>query len=469
MNKVPKIILNEQVLSSIRTLNKLRDTLARNKKPTYLKFAQGMDFFGLFQKIEKEFDNCFIFESLGEQEDLSRYSIIGFDPKHIISTDGKNLIINNKVYEVENPYFALREVVPQNAISRNYAGGLIGFLSYEAINLFEKSVKVKEHKDFQIFKFGVYLDGIVLDKVTNELYYFYYDQNRLEDIKKIMKKSHKKDALKVKFIKDSLTRKQHEKIVNEVKEQIISGNTFQCEVGFKSEFKIKGDSLQIYERLRELNPSPFMYYLKFGRQIIIGASPELLFRLKSGDMETFPLAGTIKRGINDEEDAKLARELLNNPKEIAEHNMLVDLSRNDLGRVAKFGTVKVRSLMDVKKFSHVQHISSEITGIIKDNEDMFSALASNFPMGTVTGTPKIETIKIIDRNEIDARGPYGGAVGHFGFNGDCTFALPLRSLFISGIYGYAQTCSGIVYDSEAEKEFDEVERKLAAMKEVLGV
>lgn len=447
MNKLPKIQLNT--------------------KPTYLKFAEGVDLFGLFQKIEQEFENCFIFESLGEQGHLSRYSILGFDPKYIITTNGKDFIFNDKVFKVKNLLSALRKVVPQNAISRNYAGGLIGYLSYDAINLFESSLNIKQHKLFSLFKFGVYLDGIVLDKLTNELYYFYYEKNRLDQIKKIMKKTIQKRSLKVKFVRDTLSKEEHERVVNLVKQEIISGNTFQCEVGFKSEFEVKGDYLEIYKRLRIINPSPFMYYLKFGRQIIIGASPELLFRLKDGDMETFPLAGTIKRGKTDKEDAQLAGDLLNDPKEIAEHNMLVDLSRNDLGRVGKFGTIKVRSLMDIKKFSHVQHLSSEITGIIKNGEDMFSALISNFPMGTVTGTPKIETIKIIDRNEPDARGPYGGAIGHFGFNGDCTFALPLRSLFISGNYAYTQTCSGIIYDSIPEKEFDEVQRKLQAMKEVL--
>ena len=437
------------------------------QKPTYIKVAQDVDFFALFQKIEREFENCFIFESLGEGGHLSRYSLIGFDPKHILSTDGKHFVLDGKAFNVDNPYYALREVVPQNAISRNYAGGLIGYISYEAVNLFEPSLSVKASKHFELFKFGAYLDGIVFDKVTNELYYFYYDKNRLELIKKIMRKTLQKATITTKFIRDTLSRKEHAAIVERVKEEIRTGNTFQCEVGFKSEFEIVGDRLGIYKKLRKVNPSPFMYYLKFGQQIIIGASPELLFRLKDGDMETFPLAGTIKRGKNKEEDAKFARDLLNDPKEIAEHNMLVDMARNDLGRVAKFATVKVRSLMDIKKFSHVQHISSEITGIIRDDEDMFSGLAANFPMGTGSGTPKIETIKIIARNEPTARGPYSGAIGHFGFNGDCTFALPLRSLFISGSYAYAQTSSGIVYDSIASREYDEVERKLAAMKEVL--
>ncbi len=449
-----------------KNMNKL-PRIKLNNKPTYLKFAEGINLFDLFQKIESEFENCFIFESLGEQGHLSRYSIIGFNPDHIITTNGKDLIFDGKSFKVKNPYFALRDIVPQDALSRNYAGGLIGHMNYEAANLFECSLKLKEHKLFPLFKFGVYLDGIVLDKLTNELYYFYYDKNRLDGIKNIMAKKLKKRKLKVKFLRDTLSKKQHEEIINKVKEEIVAGNTFQCEVGFKSEFEIEGNSLEIYKKLRIINPSPFMYYLKFGRDIITGASPELLFRLKDKEMETYPLAGTIRRGKTEKEDALLARQLLSDPKEIAEHNMLVDLSRNDLGRVGKFGTVKVRSLMDIKRFSHVQHISSEITGIINDPEDMFSALQSNFPMGTVTGAPKIETMKIINRNEPDARGPYGGAVGHFGFNGDCTFALPLRSLFVSGKYAYAQTSSGIVYDSVPAREFDEVRRKLQALREVL--
>lgn len=439
-----------------------------DKTPTYLKLEEGIDFFELFSKIESNFENCFILESLGEQGNLSRYSIIGFDPKHIISAKGDNFYFDGKKYDVKNPYFALRDIVPQNAIARNYAGGLIGYISYDAVNYFEPNLNIKSHPQFNTFSFGVYLDGIILDKVTGEIYYFYYDNNRLELINKLSKKNAiKKRSLQVTFTGDSLTKKKHSKIVESVKEEISEGNTFQCEVGFKSEYKISGDYLQIYRRLRKINPSPFMYYLKFGSQKIIGASPELMFHLQDGEMETQPLAGTTKRGANENEDRKLAKELLNDPKEIAEHSMLVDLHRNDLGRVARFGTVRVKNLFDIKKFSHVQHISSTIIGLIKPGEDMFSGLSVSFPMGTVTGAPKIETIKIIDSNENSPRGPYGGAIGHFGFNGDCTFALPLRTLYVSGNYAYTQTSSGIVYDSVSEKEYREVINKLAAMKKVL--
>ena len=252
--------------------------------------------------------------------------------------------------------------------------------------------------------FGVYEDGIILDKHTHELFYFYYKINRIEILKKINLMKINKTKFKAQFIKDSLTKKEHHKIVSSVKDEIIKGNTFQCEVGFKSEYKITGNSLGIYENLRKINPSPFMYFIKFNEKKIIGASPELLFSLREGEMTTRPLAGTIRRGKNKLEDKQLARQLLNDYKEKAEHSMLVDMQRNDLGRVAQFGTVRIRDLMSIKKFSHVQHISSEITGFIRHKEDMFSGLASNFPMGTVSGTPKIETMKIIDKNESKARG-----------------------------------------------------------------
>ncbi|HSW89124.1 MAG TPA: chorismate-binding protein [Candidatus Saccharimonadales bacterium] len=442
-----------------------------SQKPTYIKFAEDIDFLSLFKNIEEAFENCFIFESLTRGENFSRYSLIGFDPLHIISAREKNLVIDGKVYPVENPYNALREIMPTPTIAKNYAGGLIGYLSYEAANYFETALQIKTHEVFDQFMFGVYTDGVILDKLTNELFYFYYDNNRIEVVNEFLKKNETsvETHCNASLQKDTLTKEEHAKIVEKVKEEIKAGNTFQCEVGFKTEFAITGDTFQIYEKLREVNPSPFMYYLKFGKKKIIGASPELLFSLRDGEMTTRPLAGTIQRGKDEKEDQQFARQLLNDQKEIAEHTMLIDLHRNDMGKVSRFGTVKMRDVMTIEKFSHVQHISSEISGIIQSDEDMFSALASNFPAGTVSGAPKIESMKIIDSNEAQARGPYGGGVGQFGFNGDCTFALALRSLFISGNYAYTQTSSGIVYDSHPEKEYEEVQKKLAAMKKVLTI
>jgi anthranilate synthase component 1 len=456
-------------------INKKPNKIIIQGKPKYVKIGDEYDFFQLFIKIEQNFKNCFLFESLGEESNISRYHIVGFNPKYIVYSEQKDQLIiedtsNGKIekYVCDNPYYELRTIIPQNIISRKYAGGLVGFIGYDSINFFEDNLNITKNNNFESFKFGVYLDGLIFDQMTGEIFYYYYEDNKIEILKDILKQTNKFNKnVDCKFIKNSMTKEDHRKAVLKIKEDIKNGLIFQCEVGFKSHYRIKGNLTEIYSKLRSLNPSPHMYFMKFDDQVIIGASPELLFRLKNGEMETFPLAGTTKRGSNKEEDLKLARELLNDSKEIAEHNMLVDLHRNDLGRVAKFGTVKVRNLMDIKKYSHVQHISSEIAGIINENEDMFSALASNFPAGTLSGAPKIEAMKIINEIEEDGRGPYGGAIGQFGFNGDCTFAIPIRSLFIKGEEAYAQTCGGNVYDSDPNKEYQEIERKLEAMKIVL--
>jgi anthranilate synthase component 1 len=449
MKKIPKINLTQ--------------------KPQYKKIAEDVDFFVLFQKIVQSFPTCFLFESLGEEGKFSRYSLIGFDPKHIISARENILFVDGEGYTVPNPYETLQQMMPKQIHAKLYAGGLVGYLGYDAVNYFEPSIRVKTHSQFDQFLFGIYTDGVIFDKVTNELLYFYYDTDRSIVVQSLFSKKVKKREVKVTFIKESLTKKEHAEIVANVKKQIESGNTFQCEVGFKSNYSIEGDALQIYEQLRAVNPSPFMYYVQFGEKKIIGASPELLFSVRDGEMTTRPLAGTIRRGKTEKEDSMLARTLLHDTKEIAEHTMLVDMHRNDLGKVSKFGTVKVREAMSIKRFSHVQHISSEVVGQMESGSTMFSGLASNFPMGTVCGTPKVETMKIIDANEPLGRGPYGGGVGHFGFNGDCTFALALRSLFVSGTDAYTQTSGGIVADSVAENEYNEIQNKLAAMRRVLSL
>ncbi|WP_049722075.1 anthranilate synthase component I family protein [Gilvimarinus polysaccharolyticus] len=443
------------------------------RKPNYVTLATECDFFELFKKIEKRFERCFLLESLGEESHISRYSLIGFDPCQVFSARDKALVITERdgraaVYPSDNPYYLLRDIMPQNILSRGYAGGLTGYIGYDCMNYFEPSMSVQASEYFDAFKFGLYKDGLILDKMTAEIFYFYYDDDRQALVQELIEQSYQGDGeLTITPLGDTMDRTGHEAAVEKVKQNIVDGKIFQCEVGFKTEFKVAGDTINAYQSMREINPSPQMYYLKFGSEKIIGASPELLFRLRQGEMETYPLAGTAARGATEAEDKMLARSLLNDPKEIAEHNMIVDLHRNDIGRVAQFGTVKVRNLMDIKRFSHVQHISSEIVGIMADSEDMFTALASNFPAGTLTGAPKIEAMKIIDDLEPDGRGPYGGAVGHFSFNGDCTFAIPIRTLFVSGEHAYVQTCGGNVYDSNAADEYQEIQRKFAGTKKVL--
>ena len=443
------------------------------RKPKYVTISSDCDFFGMFKKVEKQFANCFMLESLGEESYISRHSIIGFDPEKLLWAEGNTLFIQERdgateSYESDNPYYLLRSIVPQNIISRGYAGGLTGYIGYDAMNYFEPTLNLQTSDMFDGFRFGLYKDGLILDKMTGQVFYFYYDEDRSELVQALLKAPVPENGpLIVTPAGESMSREEHAQAVAKVKQDIVDGKIFQTEVGFKKWFDLDGDTIGIYEQMREVNPSPQMYYIKFGEQKVIGASPELLFRLRQGEMETFPLAGTAKRGVDEKEDVALARALLNDPKEIAEHNMIVDLHRNDIGRVARFGTVKVRSLMDIKRFSHVQHISSEIVGIIADDQDMFSALASNFPAGTLTGAPKIEAMKIIDDMVGDGRGPYGGAVGQFSFNGDCNFAIPIRTVFAKGNKAYVQTCGGNVYDSNAEGEYEEIQRKFAGTKRVL--
>lgn len=445
-------------------------------KPVYSPFQTDLDFFELFGRIEQQFETCFLLESMGEQGYDSRYSVIGFEPDYdFVALPGAVLVRHAGKEEkvaTENPYYYLREILPRDVLTRNYAGGLVGYLGYDCGNFFEPTLGLKNHEDFPAFHMGLFTDGLLHDKMTGETTYFHFLADRRAAIAEAAAKPRAKQATTVQSLGQSKTQAQHATMVETAKQEIIDGNTFQVQIGFTEKYHVTGDWLNIYASLRAINPSPHMFFMKFkdGNRThrLVGASPELLYRQRQGEMESFPLAGTTRRGKNFEEDQQLVRTLLSDPKEIAEHNMLVDLHRNDLGRVARYGSVKVRRIFDVKKFSHVQHISSEVVGLIAHNEDMFTALASSFPAGTLSGAPKIESMKIIDRIENEPRGPYGGAVGHFGFNGDCTFAIPIRTIFGVNDTAFIRASGGVVYDSTAAGEYQEIQNKLAAVKKALA-
>jgi anthranilate synthase component I len=438
--------------------------------------AQEVCIYELFRRIERDFSNCFLLESLGPEGRDNRYSVLGFSPQKILSAPRKDLLriedpSTGRVRDIatSNPYYLLKHVVPEAVSARDISAGLFGYIGYESAIFFNPTLTLKKSDEFEYFKFGLFLDGIIYDKLTGETIYFHQCPSRLDEIVAYLKLPKIEDRdVHVSYLGSTVSREDHALTVETVKKYIRDGRVFQCEVGCRSNYKISGDTVKIYGKLRTVNPSPHMYFMKFGEQKIIGASPELLFRLQGSEMETFPLAGTVGRGKDDHEDLSLSRGLLGDAKEIAEHSMLVDLHRNDLGRVAQFGTVRIRRLMDIKRFSHVQHISSEIVGLLAPGQDMFSALASNFPAGTLTGAPKLEAMTIIDEIEAIGRGPYGGALGQFLFTGDCTFAIPIRSIFVSGEDGYVQTCGGNVLDSLPDAEFEEIERKLSAMRVVLS-
>jgi anthranilate synthase component 1 len=229
------------------------------------------------------------------------------------------------------------------------------------------------------------------------------------------------------------------------------------------ECAVNNDPFAIYAALREINPSPYMYYLDFGDEQVIGASPEMLVRVERRRVTTVPIAGTRPRGRDAREDAQLARELLADPKERAEHTMLVDLARNDLGRVCRFGSVDVEEFMGIEKFSHVQHIVSTVNGMLKDNLDCYDAFKSCFPAGTVSGAPKIRAMQIIKEEELQNRGLYAGAVGYIGFDRNLEFAIAIRTVIVRNGRAYVQVGAGIVADSVPENEWKETENKASAM------
>ncbi|KPA17906.1 para-aminobenzoate synthase [Candidatus Magnetomorum sp. HK-1] len=467
-------------------MNELKINFLRSK-PYEKVIGYDIDTLKLFSYLKKHTKNCYFFESISLPRHQDRYFTIGIDPcivfsarKNILSLDGDSSILevatgisdkNYITYEVDNPYKFIKEKFKFDYSCTPHQGGLVGYFCHEAVNYFESSLCLKEHDEFDTFKLGLYYDGLIYDTTTGTLNYYTFYEDRSDAIIAMVERSLSWEVIAeleyVKFTGHSESKEEFINAVKNTREKIKHGYSIQTEVGFKSNYTINGDKIAIYNRLRKINPSPYMFYLKFGKQELLGASPEILISCKNGNVLTTPTAGTTIRGKNDKEDVRLAREMLNDPKEIAEHNMLVDLHRNDTARVCIPGTVKVADLMYVIKFSHVQHIVSNIVGRLLPDKSAFDVLETILPGGVVTGAPKIETIKIISDNEKSPRGPYGGAVGRFSLNGDCEFCLPIRSIFCVGDTCYAQTSAGIVYDSIPEKEYLEVRNKLAAMKQTL--
>jgi len=415
----------------------------------------------IFARLRQNFDTAFLLESLGEDADFSRKSFVGFDPHVVIRAEPGKLIVDKKVFATPNPYSALKNFLPKLPRGRGFRGGLFGYLTYEATRYFESSVKFKKHPDFPDFEFGLYFDGLIFDKKTGELKYFYLSKDRSKLLEKILGKPPRHEPkFHAKSRGVNISQKDFKAKVQLGQKEIFAGNTFQFQFGRKSFFELSGNRIEFFAKLCKLNPSPHMFYLKFGTRELIGSSPELIVRVENGVVENYPLAGTRKITGDRKVDDALGHELLADEKERAEHLMLVDLGRNDVGRVSKFGSVRVPKFMELKKFSHVQHIGSEIVGKLQKGLTAFDALATNTPVGTVSGAPKIETMKIIERLEKDARGPYAGAVGFFSLTGDCVFAANLRSLFASGKNATVQASAGIVADSVPRNEFKEVEKKV---------
>ena len=390
---------------------------------------------------------------------------MGFDPELIVKGYFDKITIQNRdgkteTIQTDTPLEEIKKLIKKtDDMSYRYLGGAVGNIDYDAIRLFEN---IPGKKDLQkpIMEFGIYNDGILYDNKKKQFFYFYYDEDRKDKIKKT---DEDVGTFEMSDIDINLNKEQFEQIVNKAKEYVHSGDVFQVVLSRRFSFEAKGDYLRVYEKLRELNPSPYMFHLKMDENVIIGSSPEMLLRVTGRDVETFPIAGTRKITEDEEKNEKLKNELLNDEKELAEHTMLVDLGRNDIGRVCDYGTVKVKELMEIKRFSHVQHIVTHVVGKLNEKNDMYDAFEAVFPAGTVSGAPKVRAMEIIQELEPTQRETYAGAVGYFSFNGCCDFAIAIRSIFANKERGFVQAGAGIVFDSIAENELKETEHKANAM------
>lgn len=439
-----------------------------NSSPTIIPLELSGSQFEIYSKIEKNYPNTFLFESLTGPEELAETSLIGFDPDIVLKGYADRIILqykdgSTKTIPTRDPVAEIKNLIRHTTnTSFRYLGGAVGIINYDAIKLYEK-IPIQDSQE-PLMEFGVYQDGILYDNKTKKLLYFYYNENRIGDIK-LSEPTF--DKLEISEISANMDEKKFSEIVNKAKKYIYDGDIFQVVLSRRFNFGVSGSHLRIYKELRSLNPSPYLYHMKFGQKTFIGSSPEMLVRVTGNEVETFPIAGTRKITDDEQKNEQLRKELLSDEKELAEHTMLVDLGRNDIGRVCKYGSVHVTELMQIKRFSHVQHIVSHVVGTLDSKHDMFTAFEAVFPAGTVTGAPKVRAMEIINELEVDARGQYAGAVGYFSNNGCCDFAIAIRSIFIDGKAGFVQSGAGIVTDSIPENEFKETEHKAGAMLQAL--
>ena len=421
--------------------------------------------FEIYNKISRNYPYSFLFESLTGPEELSETSIMGFDPEFIVKGYYDKVTIQNrdgsiKTISTSDPLSTIKDLVQETTDqSYRYLGGAVGIINYDSIRLWEN---IPKHHDISepIMEFGIYSDGILFDNKKRKSLYFYYDKNRVDEIKSSESKF---EDFTISKITNNLNEEKFSEIVNKAKKYIYDGDIFQVVLSRKFSFEADGDYLKVYQKLRSLNPSPYLYHLKMNEKTVIGSSPEMLLRVTNDQVETFPIAGTRKITNNDKKNEEMKQELISDEKELAEHTMLVDLGRNDIGKVCEYGSVHVKELMEVKKFSHVQHMVTHVVGKLGKDYDMYDAFRAVFPAGTVSGAPKVRAMEIIDELEPESRGPYAGAIGYFSFNGCCDFAIAIRSIFANGNLGFVQAGAGIVFDSVSENELKETEHKANAM------
>ncbi len=451
----------------------------------------------LFLSIREGSKNPFLLESVEGGEHLARYSFLGCNPYQTLKFDGdKTLLSDNSgaLRELDETYFeALNRLTTVHSEPKlpelpRLTGGAVGFSSYDTVRQVERLPDVPaddlslpeaiwcfydEVYAFDHVKQQIVLMKTVFIKEGDDLTELY--DGATEALNEMEKKAGRPLPVTGSFqldasqLKSNVEEIRFHEMVKRSKEYIYEGDIFQVVLSQRFEVPFKGDRFTLYRALRMVNPSPYLFFLDFDDFALVGSSPEVLVRVTDEEVRLLPIAGTRPRGATHEEDLALEEDLKNDPKEIAEHIMLVDLGRNDLSRVCNSGTVHLERNQSIERFSHVMHIVSDVVGEITPGKTSVDALMQCFPAGTVSGAPKIRAMEIIDELETTKRGPYAGAVGYFDFSGNMDTCIAIRTMVVTGDSVYIQAGAGIVADSDPAKEFDETKNKAGALVEALSV
>lgn len=421
--------------------------------------------------------HCYMLESAQANETWGRYTFLGFDPKlEITCTDGE-MKIGNLVVKTDHPSDYLRQILADYKSPRfdelpSFTGGLVGYFSYDYLKYSEPTVRsnvedTEAFKDVDLMLFDkviafdhlrqkiILIVNMSLDDVEIEYNKAVMQLNQLVHLLRNGKKKREPGGRLLGKVEPLFDKEQFCSMVENAKQHIREGDIFQIVLSNRLSAPFEGSLFHTYRVLRTINPSPYMFYFSGTDVEVAGASPETLVKLENGVLHTFPLAGTRPRGKTDAEDKTMEAELLADEKELAEHNMLVDLGRNDLGKISKFGTVQVEKLHSIERFSHVMHIGSTVRGQIREDRDALDAIEAVLPAGTLSGAPKIRACQLIGELENNKRGIYGGAIGYIDFTGNMDACIAIRIAYKKNGKVFVRSGAGIVADSVPEKEFEE--------------
>ncbi len=428
--------------------------------------------------------HCYMLESAQTGETWGRYTFLGYDPEMDITCVDGEMRMGNLKFRTENPSESLRQILAEYKSPRfdylpSFTGGLVGYFSYDYLGYSEPSVRY-EAEDSEAFKdvdLMLFDKVIAFDHLKQKIILIANMSLKEPEVgynKAVMELKHMADLLKHGEKKDEpggrllgevtplFDKEQFCEMVEKAKHHIFEGDIFQIVLSNRLSVPFEGSLLNTYRVLRTINPSPYMFYFSGTDVEVAGASPETLVKLENGVLHTFPLAGTRPRGKTEEEDKALEAELLADAKELAEHNMLVDLGRNDLGKISRFGTVQVEKLHTIERFSHVMHIGSTVRGEIRPDKDALDAIEAVLPAGTLSGAPKIRACQLIGELENNKRGIYGGAIGYIDFTGNMDTCIAIRIAYKKNGKVFVRSGAGIVADSVPEKEFEECLNKAGA-------